>query len=184
MLLISCDSIASPGIFRVALQILIISAHELRQQQPLFQQKLVLQGKITLGQEILMVYWNSKRKVKFRGEKVLKILHRTIHIHFLSRNNQTIWIIVFPNVLPQEEAQCGCYQPKYSKFVKKWILKILFTVIYKWGFSVNLDDSQYSLPYLEYTRSHCSTQCFACCASISPSTSQYWYWEGFAIYDF
>lgn len=62
---------------------------------------------------------------------MLKILHRTIHIHFLSRNNQTILIIVFQNVLPQEEAQCGSYQPKQLKFVKKLILKILFTVIYE-----------------------------------------------------
>lgn len=69
--------------------------------------------------------------MQFRREKVLKILHRTIHIHFLSRNNQAILIIVFPNVLPQEEAQCGSYQPKQLKFVKKLILKILFTVIYE-----------------------------------------------------
>lgn len=116
-----------------------------------------------------MVYWNSKRKVQFRGEKVFKILHRTIHICFLSRNNQTILIIVFLNVLPQEEAQCGSCQPKYLMLMKKLILKILFTVIYKWEFSGNLADSQYSLPYLEYTHSHSSTQCFACCASISSS---------------
>lgn len=50
-----------------------------------------------------------------QGETVLKILYRAIHIRFLSRNSQRILIIVIPNVLPQEEAQHGKYQPKQLK---------------------------------------------------------------------
>lgn len=88
------------------------------------------------------------------------------------RNSQTILIIVIQNVLTQEEVQHGKYQPKKLKSVKtKYKLKkiTLFAVVYKREFAGNLDGSQHSLPYLEYTCTHCSTQCFACCATYFSS---------------